>query len=405
MNNKQLLQNLIKNMLLAIPVGIGIGMIEALFGNILNAILKFRVPYHMFLTPLLPLGGLLITWIYYHYSKLSLKGMTLVFEAGQQKRDTIPLILIPIVMLSTWITHICGGSAGREGVAVQIGATFSNFVSRKFHLPEKGHTMLITGMAAGFAGLFQTPLTAVFFAMEVLISGYMDYEAILPAFIGAGSACLTSHYLGINKFEMKIDASINIYDLKTLAILVLLGIIFGIAGRLFAYTLENAKALFAEKIENPFIRIAACSIPLAVIMFVTAGRYSGLGSNLVSAAFTNGTVYPWDWLMKLLLTVLTLGIGFQGGEVTPLFTIGTTLGYIVGSLLGISPVLTAALGYSAVFGSGTNTIIAPMLIGMEIFGTANMPAFVIVCAIAYAINGNTSIYAAQQNAAILKKAM
>lgn len=390
-------------MLLAVPVGIGVGVIEALFGVVLNNIISFRTPYYLYLTPLLPLGGLLVTWVYYHYSRLSLKGMTLVFEAGQKKRESIPLVLIPIVMFSTWITHLCGGSAGREGVAVQIGATFSNFVSRKFHLPENGHTMLVTGMAAGFAGLFQTPLTAVFFAMEVLVSGFMDYEALLPAFIGAGSACITSNYLGIKKFEVGVGSTIDISDYKTLALLVILGVIFGLAGRLFAFTLEHAKVIFAEKIENPFIRIAACSVPLAILMIVFQGRYSGLGSNLVALAFTNGNIYAWDWLLKLLLTVLTLGIGFQGGEVTPLFTIGTTLGYVAGTALGIPPVLAAALGYSAVFGSGTNTLIAPMLIGMEVFGTSNMPAFVIVCAIAYAVNGNTSIYAAQQNAANLKR--
>ena len=154
----------------------------------------------------------------------------------------------------------------------------------------------------------------------------------------------------------------------------------------------------AEKIVNPYLRIGLVSIPLAIILLLLwHGRYSGLGTNLISNAFGNGEIFQVDWFLKLLLTVLTLSIGFQGGEVTPLFSIGASLGIILGGLLGISPVLCAALGYAAVFGSATNTLMAPIMLGIEVFGGNNMLAFVVVCSLAYVVNGNRSIYGAQEN--------
>lgn len=150
-------------------------------------------------------------------------------------------------------------------------------------------------------------------------------------------------------------------------------------------------------IKNPYIRIGAVAVFLAVLLFLFhGGRYSGLGTNLISAAFENGTIYGYDWILKLGFTVLTLAIGFQGGEVTPLFSIGASLGILAGNLLGISPVVCAALGYAAVFGSATNTLLAPVMIGLEVFGTENAIPLVVVCILAYLMNGGSSIYTAQQ---------
>ena len=335
--------------------------------------------------------------MYHKFNELSLKGMTLVFETRQQKRNSIPLALVPLVMVGTWITHLFGGSAGREGVAVQIGATLSHAFGRKLKLPDNSKVMLVTGMAAGFGGLFQTPLTAVFFAIEVIVAGYMDYEAILPAMIGAFVASFTSHTLGLEKFEVNLNQTINMTDAKNGIAIIVLGIAFGIVGRLFSVFLQKSKKFMSEKIANPYMRIGIISIPLAIcLLFIFSGRYTGLGTNLISEALGGNEVYYYDWILKLLFTIVTLAIGFQGGEVTPLFSIGATLGVVLGSLLGISPIVCGALGYAAVFGSATNTLIAPIMIGIEVFGGTNMLPFVIVCVIAYIVNGNVSIYSAQQ---------
>ena len=387
----------IKYIFISIIVGVIVGIIDTIFGKGLLEISDFRNKNYMYLIPLLPVAGLFITWMYHKFNELSLKGMTLVFETRQQKRDSIPLALVPLVMVGTWITHLFGGSAGREGVAVQIGATLSHAFGRKLKLPENGKVMLVTGMAAGFGGLFQTPLTAVFFAMEVIVAGYMDYEAMLPAMIGAFVASFTSHTLGLEKFEVNLTQTINMANANNVIAIIALGIAFGLTGRLFSVLLQKLKKIMADKFENPYLRIGLVSIPLAIcLLFILSGRYTGLGTNLIAEALGGNEVYYFDWILKLLFTIITLAIGFQGGEVTPLFSIGATLGVVLGSLFGISPIVCGALGYAAVFGSATNTLIAPIMIGIEVFGGTNMLPFVIVCVIAYIVNGNVSIYSAQQ---------
>ena len=383
----------------ALLLGIAIGAIDAVFGRVLLFITDFRSAHVVVLLPFLPLAGLGIVWLYRHFNETASKGMTLVMEAGQGKRESIPLALIPLVMAGTWITHLFGGSAGREGVAVQIGATLSHEAGRRLHIRENTPVMLITGMAAGFGGLFQTPLAAVFFAMEVIVAGYLEYDALLPALIAAYTASFTSHFLGLEKFAVDIQDTWTVTDLRSMISLIALGLAFGLAGRCFSVLLQKAKKLFGEKISTPLIRIGVMAIPLAALLFVIhGGRYTGLGTNLISASFAGETIYGYDWILKLLFTVFTLAIGFQGGEVTPLFSIGASLGVVLGSILGIPPMICGALGYAAVFGSATNTLIAPILIGLEVFGTRNTLPLILVCILAYLINGNHSIYGAQQKA-------
>lgn len=382
----------------ALFLGAVIGCIDALFGRVLISITDFRGRYIQILIWFLPIVGLFICWMYHHFNETSLKGMTLVLEAAQGKREDIPLALVPLVMICTWITHLFGGSAGREGVAVQIGATLSHWFARRFKFPDNGKVLLIAGMAAGFGGLFQTPFAAVFFAMEVVVTGKMLYQAFLPSLVAAVTASTVSNTLGLEKFEVPFKQSFNLSESKTMFYMVILGVAFGLTGRVFSVLLKKSREFMAEKFENPYKRIGFVSIPLSVILFVLwNGRYCGLGTNLISQTFTGGEIFIFDWIIKLLLTVITLSIGFQGGEVTPLFSIGASLGFCLGNLFGISSVLCGALGYAAVFGSATNTLIAPFLIGVEVFGTKNTLAFLIVCSIAYIVNGDRCIYGAQES--------
>lgn len=390
------IKNISIYVLLAVVVGIIVGAIDALFGRVLLFITDFRTEHYKMLLPFLPIAGLLITYMYNKCSKESLKGMSLVLETTQEKREGIPKALIPLVMIGTWITHLFGGSAGREGVAVQIGATLSHNISKKLNLPNNGKVMAIVGMSAGFGGLFQTPLAALFFAIEVITVGVLEYEALLPAFVGAYVASTTSHLLGLEKFFVNINDTIPI-DEKAVVKIIILGIAFGLAGKAFSYSLSKLKAFMGNKFKNPYVRIGVVSIHLAILLFIVlGGRYCGLGTNIINNCFNDGTVYSYDFILKIAFTVITLSIGFQGGEVTPLFAIGASLGYVLGGVMGLNPVVTASLGYAAVFGSATNTLIAPMLIGLEVFGSQNMTMFVVVCIIAYVLNGNKSIYSAQE---------
>lgn len=383
------------DVILAIFIGVIIGAVDAVFGIVLLKITEFRMQHIFWLVPILPIAGLIILFLYKRFNEECMKGMTLVFQTGLGDRESIPKMLIPLVIVCTWITHLFGGSAGREGVAVQLGATIAHTAGRIYNRPNNSRILLITGMAAGFAGLFQTPFAATLFAMEVMIAGAIQYDALLPALTAAFVASKTSHFLGLEKFTVKLTGTLD-WNIETVWKMALVSICFGVVGGMFAYLLKKTKGWMAKLIHNPFLRIGAFGIVLAsLLLLLHSGRYSGLGTNLINDCFNYGKVYGYDWVLKLILTILTLAIGYQGGEVTPLFAIGATLGAVLATVLGLPIALIAALGYAAVFGSATNTILAPMIIGAEIFGPEYILYFAIVCSIAYVFNGNQTIYGAQ----------
>ena len=239
----------------ALFLGAVIGCIDALFGRVLIAITDFRGRYIQILIWFLPIAGLFICWMYHYFNETSLKGMTLVLEAAQGKREDIPLALVPLVMICTWITHLFGGSAGREGVAVQIGATLSHWFARRFKFPDNGKVLLIAGMAAGFGGLFQTLFAAAFFAIEVIVTGEMLYQAFLPSLVAAVTASTVSNTLGLEKFEVPFKQSFNLSESKTMFYMVILGVAFGLTGRVFSVLLKKSREFMAEKFENPYKRI------------------------------------------------------------------------------------------------------------------------------------------------------
>lgn len=383
----------------AIPIGLIIGAIDAIFGRALLAIGSFRDAHLIFLLPFLALAGLAIVFCYKTWGKNTSRGMSLVFDVGHGREESISLRLVPLIMGGTWITHLFGGSAGREGVAVQIGATVSHWIGRKLPFKHPGNTFLLIGMAAGFAGLFRTPLAATVFALEVLVAGRLEYRVLLPALLASLVASATSGALGLEKFEVALTATVSL-DATGIARLAILGVVFGIVGGAFAWCLAHAKTLAGRLAPNPYVRIGVIGVALSILLFALwQGRYCGLGTNLISAAFTNGaTIYSWDWIAKFILTIVTLAAGYQGGEVTPLFSIGASLGIAISGLVGIDPLLCAALGYAATFGGATNMLLAPIFIGCEVFGFSYLPAFFIVCAVAYLFNMDKSIYTLQERA-------
>lgn len=381
----------------SILIGLIVGILDTIFGKVLLSLSEFRAEHFTMLIFFLAPVGMLFTYFFLTYGKTSSQGMTLIFQVGHEEQEKIPKRLIPFVISGTWLTHLFGGSAGREGVAVQIGAAVSNWIGQKMRLPNTTSIFLITGMAAGFAGLFQTPIAAVLFGLEVLTAGRLRYDALYSSAIAAFTASFVSSQLGLEKFSFALNSSVHM-NVGLLLKLVLLGMVFGWTGGLFAYTLKSLKSFLAERIPDPIKRIGWIGIGLSILLWVLfQGRYAGLGTNLIEASFAGETIYTYDWMLKFLLTVLTIGAGFQGGEVTPLFSIGTSLGVVLANSLGLPIEFAAALGYASVFGSATNTLLAPMLIGAEIFGFSYLPYFAIVCSIAYLCNKDKSIYSLQKN--------
>lgn len=388
--------NLVILSLYATFLGVIVGLIDAIFGRVLIGLSEYRDHHLFYLVPALPIAGLLIVYLYQRFAGKVAQGMGLIFKVGHNEENQVPLRLIPLVTVTTWMTHLFGGSAGREGVAVQLGATVSHAFSRSFKIPNASRFCLTMGMAAGFGGLFQTPIAATFFALEVLTLGQLSLPVLIPTLIASFVASTTSHLLGLEKFSHFVADSLVI-DLETFIKLALLGLAFGLVGNLFAYLLSMTKKKVATILPNPYYRVLLGSIMLtALLLILWKGRYTGLGTNVIALSVNGGTIYSWDWILKLLLTVFTLSLGFQGGEVTPLFAIGASLGVVLAPVLGLPVPLVAGLGYLSVFGSSTNTLLAPIFIGVEVFGPANVLSYVIVMAFAYLINHKTSIYGQQK---------
>lgn len=392
----------------ALVLGAIVGVLTAFFGSGLLYFSNIRDAHPLYWIPALAIAGVLIALAYKKFGKGTDRGMDMVFAVAHGKEDKIPLRMIPMVIAGTWLTHLFGGSAGREGVAMQIGATLGHNISTKFHFENASRVLLVAGMAAGFAGLFQTPLAAIALALEVLLAGHLELAALLPAAVAAFAACKVSQMFGEGMaitmndiFPADLPGIWDDYglDINFILKLALLGVLFGIIGGGFAKTLSLAKSFASKKFPNPIKRIAVGGIAISVLLLVFwQGRYAGLGTNLIDMIFSGSEasaaleIHAYDWILKFALTILTIAVGFKGGEVTPLFAIGATFGVFLSSMIGVPLPIAAALGYAAVFGAATNTLFAPMLIGAEIFGFDLLPEFFVVCIAAYVCNGGQSIY-------------
>lgn len=394
--------------LLGIILGAIIGALTACFGDINDRLSAIRDANPLYFIPALAIGGAAIVFAYKKWGRWTERGMDQVFAVGLNKESDFPLVSIPMAAVSTWLTQLFGGSAGREGAAMQIGSALSYNISKKLPFENAAHVMLVTGLAAGFAGIFQAPMAATAFALEVLLVGHLELGALLPAAAAAFTACKVSSMLGFHKFSVDLSSlldasgfSASIFtnegalDGKFLVKLALMGVLFGIVGGGFAKLLGLSQNFFAKKFPNNIKRIAIMGVGISALLLVFfQGRYAGLGTNLLDMCFgvNAAGIAGYDWILKFALTILTLSAGFIGGVVTPLFAIGATFGIFIASMFGMPVALAAALGFAAVFASASNTLWAPILIAGEIFGFNCLPAFFIVCTVAYICNGGQSIY-------------
>ena len=285
----------------AAVIGAIVGALTAFFGQVLLAVSAVRDANPLYWIPGLALIGVVIVLGYKKFGKGTERGMDMVFGVAHGKESEIPLRMIPMVAVSTWLTHLFGGSAGREGVAIQIGATLGHNISKKIHIENASKILLIAGMAAGFAGLFQTPLAAIALALEVLLVGYLNLSALLPATVAAFTAYKVSEMLGLEKFSVDLSTLFpdwnvagllwneNGLNIQFVLKLALLGVLFGIVGGGFAKLLSLAKNLAANKLPNAFKRIAFVGIAISLLLLLFwQGRYAGLGTNLIDFCFANG---------------------------------------------------------------------------------------------------------------------
>jgi H+/Cl- antiporter ClcA len=400
--------------LLVTPVAIVVGSLVALFLWLLDLVTHIRWEHEWLLFGL-PLAGILIYWLYRLGGKQADKGNNLIMEEIHQPGGGVPARMAPLVLLTTIITHLFGGSAGREGTAVQIGGSMAGLIGKKLGLsPADIRILLMTGIAAGFGAVFGTPLTGAVFALEVLAIGVMRYDALVPCLIASLFADIVCSAWGIHHTHYSITyvseplmAALPFIhlDLWLLGKVIIAGVAFGWSSYLFSTLMHNIKYNANAYIKIPWLIPVVGGIIIILLSYVAGTTdYLGLGVSSKSpdgisilAAFdANSPINDWSWLWKLVFTAITLGMGFKGGEVTPLFFIGAALGHTLALLLGAPVDLFAGLGFIAVFAGATNTPIACTLMGVELFGTSHVLYFAIACFTAYYFSGHSGIYGAQR---------
>ncbi|SHF98735.1 voltage-gated chloride channel family protein [Dysgonomonas macrotermitis] len=381
--------------LFSIIIGLLAGSASALLLVSLDWATNYRES-HLWIIGLLPLAGLLIGLMYYYWGDRAVKGNNLLIEEVHSPDKIIPLRMAPLVLIGTFLTHLFGGSAGREGTAVQMGGAIADQFSKFFGLRKRDRKIIIImGVSAGFASVFGTPLAGAVFALEVLIVGRMRYEAILPSFLVAIIANYTCHDLWKVSHTHYSVPFVPEMTLITLLYAVIAGIIFGLAALLFSKSVHFWSNLSKKAINYPPLRpfIGGAIIAL-VVWFIGSTKYIGLGVPVIVESFTVQQQW-YDFLLKILITTFTLGVGFKGGEVTPLFFVGATLGSALFLIIPLPMALLAGMGFVAVFSGATNTPIACSLMGIELFGAECGVFVAIACIVAYLFSGHTGIYTSQ----------
>lgn len=405
---------LLKWTLLVIPVACIAGSIVALFLWLLDKATVLRW-HNGWLLYLLPVAGAGIYFLYKTWGKQTEAGNNLIMDEIHEPGGGVPARMAPLVLLTTLITHLFGGSAGREGTAVQIGGSMAAAFSRIFRLqPADTRLLLMTGIAAGFGAVFGTPVTGAIFALEVLAIGTIKYDALLPCLMASILADITCTAWGIQHTHYHINTAASISGALScihvnwllLIKTIIAGIAFGLASYLFAQLQHGIKNFSNRYIPYKWMIPIAGGILVIALCFIAGTRdYLGLGvtnpdPNGVSivTSFLPGGAHSWSWLWKIIFTAITLGMGFKGGEVTPLFFIGAALGNTLAMVSGAPVDLFAGLGFIAVFAGATNTPIACTIMGVELFGGEHVLYYAVACFTAYYFSGQSGIYTAQRRA-------
>lgn len=391
---------LTKWLLLSVVIAIFVGSVSAFFLFALKDAARIRES-NLWIVFLLPVVGYLISLAYAKLSPESEKGNNLVIEETIEQKKALPIWMAPLVLFGTIFTHLFGGSAGREGTAVQIGATLSDQLQRvvKFTSEER-KILLVCGVAAGFSSVFGTPVAGLIFGLEMAVIGRQRYEAIVPALFSA----LLANYVTLawdaphTHYHIHGELPFTWYFFLWV---VLAGIFFGFAGRAFSKLVTFFSKQFSRisknNMQKSFIGGAVVVLGFLILKyggFYQPSRYLGLGVPVIVETFHN--TVPWyDFLLKLLFTTVTLGAGFKGGEVTPLFFIGATLGSALSLVIPIPFDVLAGIGFVAVFAAAANTPIACIIMGVELFGSEHLSYIALGCITAYLFSGHSGIYKSQ----------
>ena len=377
---------------IAACIGLVGGLVGAAFHMSVNAVTTLRGA-HPWLLYLMPPAGLLVVWVY-RVTQMEGKGTNDIIHSIHFG-ERVPLMLTPVIFLATVLTHVVGGSAGREGAALQIGGSIGCQVGRLFRQDDRNvRVATMCGMSAVFAALFGTPLTAAVFALEVLTVGVFYYMAFIPCLIAA----LTGYGVSLLfRLPPTRFAILEAFDLSPAGVLQImaLSVLCALVSIAFCVSMHKTERLLQRKLVNPYARVLLGSAVLIVLTLLCGTDYNGAGTDVITAAM-GGAAVPWAWALKIVFTALTIGCGFKGGEIVPAFFIGATFGCFMGGLLGIPASFGAALGIVAVFCGAVNCPIASLILRVELFGAGELSYFAIACGVSYMLSGYYGIYQSQE---------
>lgn len=348
---------------------------------------------HGWILYLLPVGGVAIAALY-KLCRLETQGTDRVIDSIRDDRG-VPLLLAPLIFVSTVITHLFGGSAGREGAALQLGGSIGSQIGKLFRLDEKDmHLVILCGMSAVFSALFGTPITAAVFALEVISVGVVYYAGLVPCLVSALVAYWISLWCKVEPVRFVLENSpeytpMNFLRISLLAgLCALLSIAFCLA---MHFSHKGAEKLF----KNTFVRAAVGGVIVILLTLLFGTDYNGAGMNLIEKA-VSGEAVPYAFLLKLIFTAVTIGFGFKGGEIVPTFFVGATFGCVVGSLLGLDPGFGAAVGLVTLFCGVVNCPIASVFLSIELFTADRLLYFAVACALGYVLSGYFGLYSSQK---------
>ena len=382
-----------KWLIVSILIGTFSGLLGSAFHIGVNQATSFRAA-HPWILYTLPAAGLLIVAIYKLFRTEGQNTNDIITEV--QSGKGIPLRLLPSIFLATILTHLAGGSAGREGAALQMGGSLGYSVGRLLHLDDRDmRTATMAGMAAFFAALFGTPLAATIFAMAVISVGLLYHAALIPCLLSSMTAYGISLLLGVEptRFSVAVPET-GVLMLLRVAVLAALCAFVSI---LFCSVLHHSEEILRDKLKNPWLRVLAGGVVLLGLSLIfSSGRYNGAGMDVITNAVENETALPWDCLLKMLFTGITLGVGFKGGEVVPSFYVGATFGCVIGPLLGIPAGFAAAVGLVAVFCAVVNCPIASIFLAVELFGADGMLFYALACGLSFVLSGYGGLYSSQR---------
>ncbi|TCT12971.1 H+/Cl- antiporter ClcA [Natranaerovirga pectinivora] len=376
-------------------IGIVVGTTSALLIGVNDYVTEVRQE-NSWLVFLLPLGGVIIGYLYKYHGKNSRKGVNLILDKIHQPKINIPLIMGPLVFVATFITHLLGGSTGREGAALQMGGTITEFMNRNLKVrKEEQKILLMAGISGGFGSAFGLPLAGTLFGMEVASAGKMKYEALIPCFISSFIGNFVTMAWGIEHEEVIIDLVPSITTFTVIKV-ILLAIVFGIISICYSELKHHIRKFSMKYLKNPMIIGLVGGITILALVYIVGTKdYLGRSLPMFEEAFI-GTVPPFAFLAKLVFTAITMGTGFRGGEVIPIFFIGATLGNVLAPIVNLPTSFLAGLGLAGVLCGAINAPITSFILAVEMFHGKGIEFFFIVCIVSYIFSWHHGIYSSQK---------